>query len=1056
MMNKLTKTLLTAVWGGMSVFSHAQEIPNWENPDVIRVNTEPTRSTFVHYQGDNTTQDQEQLANYIYLNGQWKFNWVPKPADRPADFYKTDFDVSQWKDIDVPSDWQMRGYGYPIYTNIIYPFPMDAPHIPHDNNPVGSYKRTFTVDDNWEDQQVFLHFAGVSSAFYVWVNGQQVGYAQGSKTAIEFDVTEYLKLGKNDIAVEVYRWCDGSYLEDQDFWRLSGIERDVYLYATPKTFIRDIKITSTLDTDTYTNGLLSYTIDVDNKSTKKAKGMSVEVTLKVKDQQTVYAQTHTVALEKEELNKVSTENIDLKKVLPWSAETPNLYTMHIALKDKKGNVIDASKQSIGFKTTEVKNGQFLVNGQPVLIKGVNRHEHDPVNGHVVTKETMKQDIIDFKKYNINAVRTSHYPNDPYFYDLCDEYGIYVCDEANIESHGYGYKKSETLANSEMYKEQHLDRVRRMVKRDFNHPSVIYWSLGNEAGNGSNFKAAYDWIHEYDGSRLVHYERSEAIDKIRTTDILSYMYMPMKDANKKVIAKQNKLPLEEQRPFIWCEYSHAMGNSNGNFLDHWEWVRKNRIAQGGFIWDWQDQGLIGKDKDGTIYYQYGGDFEPEGVYNDNNFCANGVIGSDRTPHPAIEEIRHIYQNVHITQVEGNTFAIFNEQFFNDLSRLSISWSLLENGVKIKEGVLSNYNVAPQQTKNVAVDFDYNFDASKEYFVNFYVKNNGQEALLDQGFVMASNQVLMQSPQKIAQEVAGEKVEVENQKEGVTILSANGYTYTFDRREIGLASIVYQEKELLDERAKMNFWRAPTDNDFGAWNVDNRKEDAKYFEWRDLGSKGEITDVKVEKGESVTITYVMNYPTIEATNTVVYTVTKDGSLSVNANFSPQAPDKLTFMPRYGITLAIGKEYANVMYYGRGPEENYQDRNNGSFVGLYKTTVDAMLVDYIRPQENGYRTDVRFVQWTNQEGKGLKIDATSTIGFSSLRNPISDFDPGNDKAQRHTIDIKPTNSIYICIDDKQMGVGGTNSWSKKGLALPKYRLNPAKCSLSFTLSAIEKTPQ
>ncbi|WP_281613045.1 glycoside hydrolase family 2 TIM barrel-domain containing protein [Flammeovirga sp. SubArs3] len=1052
-MNKISKALASVCVCLSPLMASAQEVANWENPEVIRVNTEETHSTFTHYQTDNFSKDLKDLDNYKLLNGTWKFNWVPKPADRPADFYKVDYDVSSWNDIDVPSDWQMRGYGYPIYTNIIYPFKMDAPNIPHHNNPVGSYKRSFKVNADWMEQNVFLHFAGVNSAFYVWVNGEQVGYAQGSKTAIEFDISKYVKEGDNDIAVEVYRWCDGSYLEDQDFWRVSGIERDVYVYATPKTFVRDVKINAGLDKSNYENGLLSYRFDIENDIAKKVKGINVDVSVVDAKGQKVFTKSHQVDLDKSSNKFVELEGEDLGKVATWSAETPNLYELQVVMKDKKGNILDATKQHIGFRTTEVKDGQLLVNGQPILIKGVNRHEHDPENGHVVSRELMKQDIIDLKKYNINAVRTSHYPNDPYFYELCDEYGIYVCNEANIESHGYGYKKGETLAQNEMFKEQHLDRVQRMVKRDYNHPSVIYWSLGNEAGNGENFKNAYDWAHEFDTTRPVHYERSEFMkgDNLRTTDITSWMYALTGEVEHKYFKKESKLPIEEQRPFIWCEYSHAMGNSNGNFVDNWNWVRKHHNVQGGFIWDWQDQGLIGKTDDGTVYYKYGGDFEPDSIHTDKNFCANGVIGSDRAPHPAIQEIKHVYQNIHVSALENGKFEIYNEQFFNDLSKTTIKWELLENGKVVKSGQLKDVNVAPQSKVVKSVDFGYTQDASKEYFVNFYVLNNGLEELLDKDYILAADQILVQKAeaQSVAQEDGKLKVK-EDKKSGNIVISNEQYVISFDQKEIGLASVVFNGEELLKERPKMNFWRAMTDNDYGAWKAN---KDKFYFAYRDLASTGKITEVNKEKvGDAYQVTYIVAYESIKASNEVTYLIQPNGEIKIDSKLNVEDPKTLKFLPRYGITMAIDKQFDNVTYYGRGPEENYVDRNIGAFVGLYATTATDMYVPYIRPQENGYRTDVRFVKWTNKAGKGLEVVAADKISFSSLRNPQEDFDGGDWKKQTHTIDIQPKDLVYINLDYRQIGVAGDNSWSKKGgIAKPKYRIDPTKCELSFTLSAI-----
>ncbi|OHX64821.1 hypothetical protein NH26_23965 [Flammeovirga pacifica] len=1031
--------------------SYGQTVENWENPSVIRVNTEPTHSTFTHYKNVNFSKSSQDLDNYKYLNGSWKFNWAEKPSDRPKDFYKSDFDANAWDTIEVPSDWQRKGYGKAIYTNIIYPHPMNAPYIPHEYNPVGSYKRSFDVGEAWMSQDVFLHFAGVNSAFYVWINGEQVGYAQGSKTGIEFDITSFIKQGENDLSVEVYRWCDGSYLEDQDFWRLSGIERDVFVYATSKSRISDIKITSGLEKSQYKDGLLSYTVDTKGISKKNKKKLQLDVVLK--DAQGGMVYTKSTPLAKLEGNTVEVKNHAIENVLTWSAETPHLYQLEVALKDKNGNVVDATYQKIGFKTTEVKNGQFLVNGQPVLLKGVNRHEHDPVNGHVVSKEMMLQDVIDLKKYNINAVRTSHYPNDPYFYELCDQYGIYVCDEANIESHGYGYKADETLANNPLYKEQHLDRVQRMVKRDFNHACVVYWSLGNEAGNGSNFKVAYDWVHSYDASKPVHYERSgyKKSEPV-TSDIISWMYMSMEQVTKKLLNKNEGLPAEEQLPFIWCEYSHAMGNSNGNFKEYWDWVRANRSVQGGFIWDWQDQGLEEKTADGEIYYAYGGDYAPDTIHTDNNFCANGIIGSDRKPHPGVVEIKHVYQNQHFEMISPTKFSLYNENFFKDLSNTTVRCELLENGKVVVTKSLDQLNVLPQETKEFDVKLSYEMNPSKEYFINFYLIDNGYEQLLEKGHILSSNQFLIQTTQEqVVTEIKKQGVKLTEVEEVITITGDN-FKVIFDQNEIGLASYIVNGEEYLKERPKLNFWRAMTDNDFGAWHADNEK-DQYYFEWRDQASKAKVTGRNVDQKDGVyTVTYEMELAALKAKNVITYTIQPNGAIDVNSEFVAEQPKQLKFMPRYGITLAIDKKYHTVNYYGRGPEENYIDRNNGSFVGLYTTDVADMYVPYIRPQENGHRTDVRNVKWLDKQGKGLEVTASTTLEFNALFNPISDFDPGNEKAQRHTSDVQPKDLVYICIDDQQAGIGGENSWSKRGLAKKQYQLDPSNCKLSFSINTVQ----
>lgn len=1054
---KIRNLLICILMGMLSstpILSSAQEVPFWEDPKVIQVNTEKPHTSFYHYENEGMGKDWQKLSNYKLLNGKWKFNWVPKPADRPVDFYKKDFNTSSWKEIDVPSNWEVKGYGYPIYTNIIYPFPKDAPKIPHNDNPVGSYKRTFTIEKAWEGKQVFLHFGGVNSAFFVWVNGQQVGYSQGSKTPAEFDVTSYLVQGKNDISVEVYRWCDGSYLEDQDFWRVSGIERDVYLFAVPNAFIRNLEVTAGLDAS-YKKGVLSYKAEFRNTSEKEiVKEYTLEVAVKDKKGNVIFSKQHELGIDVKAEKTIELKASALDKVKAWTAETPNLYTFTAVLKNKKGEVVDATYQKIGFRTSEIKNGQLLVNGKPVLLKGVNRHEHHPKTAHVVTKADMLADIIDFKKYNINAVRTCHYPNDPYFYELCDKYGIYVVDEANIESHGYGYKKGETLAGNPMFKEQHQNRIERMVRRDFNHPSIIYWSMGNEAGNGENFLLPYKWAKAYDPSRPVHYERSARPNqhyKAKNTDIVSWMYASIPEVEKNHLKPDANRAKEEQRPFIWCEYSHAMGNSTGNFVDNWNWVRGNAKVQGGFIWDWMDQGLEQKTKDGEIYYAYGGDFEPKEVHTDANFCANGIIGSDRTPHPAVWEVKHIYQNIHIKQLDKKHYELYNENFFVNTKNLALKATLLEDGKVVSNATIPVAPIKPQAKGTVEVAFDYELKTSSEYFINFSVTLAKKTALLPKGYEIATAQHLLQEGTVTAKaEVKGKlKVKQDKSTKAYTV-TGNDFKAVFDNQGLGLASLEYKGKEMIEERLEMNFWRAPTDNDFGAWKV-NKPDGAKYFAWRNANNNRDLVSIDAKKisKQQYQFTYTFSYPALEATNVVTYLVNIDGAIEVSTQLTGKNPYKLKDMPRYGMTMAIGKTYENVTYYGRGPVENYVDRKTGTHVGLYTTTPDDMLVPYIRPQENGYRTDIRFFSVTDKEQQGLRFDADKLISFSSLRNPVSAFDEGNKKNQKHTTDVKPTDKIYLCIDAKQVGVGGDVSWGKKGLAKPHYRIKPEDCSYKFTIA-------
>lgn len=1030
-----------------------QEETPWNNPDVIRVNALAPVADFIHFETskERINNVKTELENYQFLNGDWKFKWSENPNERPSSFYQKDFSVEEWKSIKVPSDWQMYGYGYPIYTNIIYPFKKDAPNVPTKFNPVGSYKRSFNVKGDWIDKQknITLHFAGVNSAFFVWVNGQKVGYAQGSKTPTEFDVTALIQSGENDISVEVYRWCDGSYLEDQDFWRLSGIERDVYLYVTNSVAIQNVKIDASLEKENYKEGILSYQIDIKNTNTIKFRKGTLHIDLK-ENNQSIYSKTHIVSEEKSSSSfSILEKGIDLGNVKKWSAESPYLYNLEISLLDKDGKLLDATVQQVGFRTSEIVDGELLVNGQAILIKGVNRHEHHPKTGHVVTREDMLQDIIDLKKYNINAVRTSHYPNDPYFYKLCDIYGIYVCDEANIETHGYGYKPDETLANNPLFKEQHLDRVIRMVKRDLNHPSIIYWSMGNEAGNGENFKYAYDWLKAFDSTRPVMYERSERFieNDVITTDLTSWMYSPLEKILD-YLSLQETLPSNKKRPFIWAEYAHAMGNSTGNFKDNWEEVRARKYFQGGFIWDWQDQGLEAKDEEGDIYYKYGGDYAPDSIHTDMNFCANGLIGSDRTPHPGIFEVKYVYQNYHFKQISSLEYIIYNENFFIDSKNISFKWELIEDGEAIEEGLINELLIAPRAEQPIELSFSKTLKTDAEYFINFYAEEK-ENSLMKEVRIVASDQFLVQKPVVLSnRKNIKEKIKVKKEGEGYKVFG-EGFELLFDKEEIGLKSYIYQGQEFLEERPTLSFWRAPTDNDYGAWKP-IRKGYLDYFKFRTLGSEFEIVNVELHKRKNaVIIIYNLAHSSSELTNQIIYSITGNGVLNIESQLNNIDEKALTYVPRYGINMATSKAFQQISYYGKGPYENYIDRNNSEMIGVYGTTAEEMYIPYIRPQETGNRTAVRWFECKNESGYGLKFSSENTFEFSVLPYDIAQLDGGTIKTRRHTNDLIKSDRIYINISSKQIGVGGDNSWDMRALAHEKYRLKKSDYHLNIMLS-------
>lgn len=1026
--------------------------PAWEDPKVFAEGTETPRATFYLFETVEGARNNEPFksSNYQLLNGNWKFNWSKHPDHRPTDFYKTDFDASNWDKIPVPSNWQMHGYGYPIYTNWRYPHKKAAPKIKGDFNPVGSYRTEFDVPKNWDRKKVLLHFAGAGSAYNVWVNGEKVGYSEDTKTAAEFDITDKVKTGSNQLAVEVFRWSDGSYLEDQDFWRLSGIERDVYVYAVDEIHIVDFFTKALLDKESYSEGILNLHIDL---AGDVSDSYSVNYILKDENRKV------TLSEEKAASNQVNFTGT-VPKVKAWSAETPNLYQLLIELK-KDGESVQATSIKIGFRTVEMKNGQMLANGQPILLKGVNRHDHDPKTGHVVSREMMRKDVELFKKYNINAVRTSHYPNDPFFYELCDEYGIYVIDEANIETHGYGYG-SLAFGPSTWKKWQgmYIHRMQRMAERDKNHPSIIIWSMGNEACIGKNFLASYRWLKAFDDTRPVSYERAEFLSKKklkskkRYTDFHSQMYLPAAGVKSKYTDKGHL----DERPFYWVEYSHAMGNSNGNLADDWEYVYSEPKHQGGFIWDWVDQGLEMTTEDGRKYWGYGGDFEPEGTRHDGNFCLNGLVNPDRSIHPALHEVKKVYQNVHFREDQNNKlqFKIINNFFFSNLNEYDLNWELLEDGKVIIHKSIPDFNLEPQDT--VAVDLHSELASllkeDHEYFVNFSVRVKTESLGLTQGYEIAKDQFHIQEAKPLSQTINSDNstLELKENTEYITI-SGEGFSVRFDKKKGQLISYKVNDEELLKAPIELCFWRAPTDNDYGSF-MGQAKEKAKSHasraaEWLNAWNKAELLSSSVKDTlNQILVRFNHDLKSVSANHISTFTIQTNGSIQVQNLLNLKSKSDI---PRYGMRLAIPDEYRTVNWYGRGPHDNYSDRKYAAHVGLYESSVDSMYFPYIRPQENGYHTDTRWLELRNEEGNGLKIEADKTIGFSALPNPYEDFQGANVayKQNRHTVDVSKRDGVFLHIDHSQRGLGGDDSWGTQ--PHEQYLLNDNAYDYGFTVEPI-----
>jgi beta-galactosidase len=1003
------------------------------NPAMFNQNKEEPHATLIPHTDCLAVMwnNPKDSPYYKSLNGTWKFHWVRKPADRPKLFYQADFDVSGWDDIPVPSNWEIQGYGIPIYVNQPYAWTRDPdpPNVPEDWNPVGSYKRKFTIPAEWKDRQIFLHFGAVKSAMYLWINGQKVGYSQGAKTPAEWNITPYLIEGENDLAVEVYRWSDGSYLECQDFWRISGIERDVYLFSTPDIHIRDFFASASLD-ENYQDGILQVTADiVSYKPKQKYKGYYLEILFGDKNQNMLYSDETDIVLKKGSTEITFETTIDNPK--KWSAETPVLYTMALHIKDKNKNLVEVVGCNIGFRKVEIKNGQLLVNGKAILLKGVNRHEHDQYTGHVISEESMLEDIKLFKENNINAVRTSHYPNDPRWYDLCDKYGIYVIDEANIESHGMGYGE-RSLAKDPAWEAAHLDRVIRMVERDKNHPSVIIWSMGNEAGDGVNFTTCYNWIHQRDDSRPVHYERALLGPN---TDIYCPMYARINRIEEYASQPQD-------RPLILCEYAHAMGNSVGNLKDYWDVIEKYDHLQGGFIWDWVDQGLVKKNEKGEEFWAFGGDYGPEDIASDQNFCINGIVNPDRTPHPALFEVRKVYQYIKVVPVDlsQGKIRVENQYDFIDMSNIACNWEILANQNKIARGTITDFDLKPFESGEFVIPVPSDEPVpGVEYFLNISFRLKESEPLLEKGYIVAREQLQLpfMSPGKSMEPVDTDTMKFTTEG-GEIVVTGKDFTLRMHTQTGDITAYTYLGKELFNRGPEPSYWRAPTDNDFG-----NRMHQ-QLAPWRYASKNRTFRDISVREQQTnlFVITVRYNLPDVGGLHVVEYTIYGDGRILVHNNFNYSDED-LMEVPRFGMALVLPEEYSRIEYFGRGPHENYQDRYTSAFVGQYSTTPLDMYYPYISPQENGNRTDIRWISFRDEGGSGILVVGDPLLSCSALPFSTEDLTQES-RGEMHEYQLVPGEQIYVNLDLVQRGVGGDNSWGAKPLT--QYLLDDKEYSYQF----------
>lgn len=1035
----------------------AQSLPvELQTPEIVSENRMPMRATAFAFENRTLAKagDREKSDFFLSLNGTWKFNWVQDPRKRPLNFYETSFDDAGWDNFKVPANWELNGYGLPIYINHPYEFtghrktgaalnpPFD---IPEDNDPVGSYRKKFVLPDNWTGRQVFIHLGAVKSAFFIWVNGHKVGYSEDSKLAAEFDITRYVHKGENLVALQVYRWSDGSYLECQDMWRISGIERDVFLYSTPKLDVRDFKVQSGL-INNYTTGFLHVQMEIDNyridsnRLHSKPDHFQLEMELQDADGKTVWQQKSAAPLEVLGNYKTHYEFTDsIEKVHTWSAEIPYLYKLFITLKDKEGTVLEVIPVKLGFRSIEIINNNLLVNGKRVFLKGVNRHEHDPYQGHTLTKEDMRKDMEMMKKLNVNAVRHSHYPPDPYWMELCDEYGLYVIDEANIESHGRYYDLAYTLGNDKLWRKAHLARIQRMYERDKNHPAVLIWSLGNEAGNGCNFYEAYTWLKIND-RRPVQYERAE-------NDFNTDMIVPQYPGPSwlKRYAHSNA-----DRPLIMSEYAHIMGNSLGNFKEYWDVIEHNPNLQGGFIWEWIDQ-AIDTVKNGKRIMAYGGDFPLEGPvpqnFSDNNFCVKGVVTAHRELTPMAVEVKKVYQ--HIKSAYSNNFKVTvkNGYFFRNLDNVQLDWEIMEDGKSIDRGSINALELGPGAEKEFQLPVRAKMKMGREYFLNLHYRLKQAEPFLEQGYEIAYEQFALNDHPVINAYKPGNGRLTLLKAGNSYAVSGRHFTIRFNNDKGLMSSYESRGERLLTQGPVPSFWRAPTDNDIGAgFNRSLRM-------WRNAYAEGKLMNASATQNEdgSCHIHFEKSLVNGDATVSIDYTVYGDGAVKVSSHFVP-VKGNYPMLMRIGTDLQMPAQFNQIAWYGRGPWENYWDRKSASLVGSYRQTLDQQYFPYARPQESGNKSDVRWARISNSSGSGLQFMVSdSLLNFEALPYSLDDLDPEMNKKQYHSGELVKRDTAFIHVDLQQLGLQGIDSWGSR--PLEPYRIPFKEQQYSFWILPVKK---
>jgi beta-galactosidase len=1044
----------------------AQQQNDWENPLVNGINRLPAHSTMYSFdnEDDAKTYDRSKSSRILSLNGIWDFYFSPVPEQAPEDFYKSR--VKGWDKINVPSNWELKGYGTAIYTNIIYPFKPDPPYIDHSDNPVGSYQREFEIPAGWSGMNIILHFGGVSSAFYVWVNGKLVGYSEDSCLPSEFNITDKLLKGKNTLSVKVFRWSDGSYLEDQDHWRLSGIQREVMLLAEPAVSIGDIFVQTPLDKE-YKNASLQIRPKIKVSADLDINGYSLEAMLYSPDGEGVMEKPikkDVYSIVNEAYPRIDNVRFALMETqiehpLKWTAETPSLYTIVFSLKDKEGKLLESRSVRIGFRSVETSaDGKILINGRPIYLYGVNRHDHDRYNGKALTRQDMLDDILVLKRFNFNAIRTSHYPNDPYLYDLCDEYGIYVLDEANLETHGLG----SFFSNQADWNNSFMERGKRMVERDKNHPSIIIWSLGNESGRGPNHAAMAGWIKDYDYLRLIHYEAAQGNPReqgyIRPGEpgypdrSVTLKENPIDQPWLDVLGRFYPTPamaLElarqpgDNRPVIFSEYAHSMGNSTGNFKDLWDVFRSERRLVGGFIWDWLDQGIIKKDTSGKEYYAYGGDFGDK--INDGDFCINGVLFPDRTPKPAMHEVKKVFQPVEIIarDIGSLTFNAFNREIFTNLDKYSIVWDLTENGNVFIKGKLNVPSVLPGESFSFRIPLQQEpkIIAGAEYFVNINFVLKDDMLWAKAGHSVAVEQFYLPWKKDEVKSVQKKLPSVIVKTDDVNILELTGrnFSITFSKKTGLLTKWMANGKNLISGNSlRPSFWRPQTDND-----LRGAKTQINLREWKESETDRTVTSFSsselADGTKEVIVVHTFLNSRVKWINRI--RVTGEGTIVVDADIS--ADVDLPVIPKIGMTIRIPADYDNIKWFGKGPQENYIDRETAAGVGIYTMNINDFITPYIKPQENANRTGIRWMQLTDSGDNGLLVKGRDLLSMSAWPWTAEQLEIAN-----HTNELPVNDFITVNIDLKQMGVGGNDSWSYRAFPLLQYQIKPGEYSYSFTM--------